>query len=64
MVAYGKAAKEWNEQAAAFDALTIGKKAGDIASFMGADNYGSADVKAAGCTVLVNGFVRAAGKIG
>ena len=64
MVAYGKAAKEWNEQAAAFDALTIGKKAADVASLMGEDNYGTADVKAAGCTILVNGFVKAAAKIG
>ena len=64
MVAYGKAAKEWNEQAAAFDALTIGKKAADIAAFKADDNYGSADVKAAGCTILVDGFVRAAAKLG
>lgn len=63
MKAYGKAPKEWFEQADAFEALCIGKKAADIDSFMGSDNYGSADVKAAGCTILVNGFVKAAVKV-
>ena len=64
MVAYGKAAREWNEQAAAFDALTIGKKAADLSALLASDNYGTADVKAAGCTILVNGFVKAAVKLG
>ena len=64
MKAYGGAAKEWFEQAAAFDAATIGKTAGEISSLMGADNYGNADLKTAGCTILVNGLVKAASKIG
>ena len=64
MVAYAGAAKEWYEQAAAFDAACVGKTASEIAGFMGADNYGNADLKAAGCTILVNGFVKAAQKIG
>ncbi len=64
MVAYGGAAKEWYVQAAAFDAACVGKTASEIAGFMGADNYGNADLKAAGCTILVNGLVKAASKIG
>lgn len=63
MVAYGGATKEWFEQAAAFDAACVGKTASEIAGLMGSDNYGNADLKAAGCTVLVNGFVKAAQKI-
>ena len=64
MVAYGGAAKEWYAQAAAFDAACVGKTASEIAGFVGADNYGNADLKAAGCTILVNGLVKAAQKIG
>ncbi len=62
MKAYGGSAKEWFEQAAAFEAAVIGKTKADIASLMAEDNYGSADIKAAGCTILVNGFVKAAEK--
>ena len=64
MVAYGGAAKEWFEQAAAFDAACIGKTANEINSLMGADYKGNADLQAAGCTVYVSGFVKAATKIG
>ena len=64
MVAYGGAAKEWFEQADAFNALCIGKTASDVNALMGSDNYGNADVKAAGCTILVNGLVKAAAKVG
>ena len=64
MVAYGGAAKEWFEQAAAFDAACIGKTASEIGSLMGADYKGNADLQAAGCTVYVSGFVKAATKIG
>ena len=63
MVAWGGAAKEWYAQAAAFDAACVGKTASEIAGLMGSDNYGNADLKAAGCTILVNGFVKAAQKI-
>lgn len=55
--------KEWFEQAAAFDAACVGKTSGEIASLMGADNYGNADLQAAGCTILVDGFVKAAAKL-
>ena len=64
MVAYAGAAKEWYAQAAEFDKACVGKTASEIASFVGSDNYGNADIKAAGCTILVNGFVKAAQKIG
>ncbi len=64
MKAYGGAALEWYEQAAAFDAACVGKTASEIAAMMGEDNYGTADLKNAGCTILVNGFVKAAAKIG
>ena len=64
MKAYGGAAKEWYEQADAFNVATIGKTADEIASLMGADNYGSAELKNAGCTIQVSGLVKAASKIG
>ena len=64
MVAYGGAAKEWYQQAAAFDAACLGKTASEIAGLMGADYKGVADVQAAGCTIYVSGFVKAATKIG
>ena len=56
--------KEWNEQAAIFDAQCVGKTASEVASLKGDNNYGSSDLQSAGCTVLVNGFVAAAAKIG
>lgn len=64
MKLYGGAAKEWYEQANAFDAACVGKKASEISSLAGADNYAAADLKAAGCTIIVSGFVKAAAKIG
>ncbi len=64
MVQYGQAAKEWFEQADAFNALCIGKTASEITALCAADNYGTDAVKTAGCTILVNGFVKAAAKIG
>lgn len=64
MKAYAGAAKEWFEQAAAFDAACIGKTAKDIEGLIGADSKGNADLQAAGCTIDVSGFVKAASKIG
>ena len=63
MVAYGGAAKEWFEQAAAFDAACVGKTAAEIANLMGEDGKGVADVQSAGCTIYVTGFVKAFSKI-
>lgn len=64
MKAYGGSAKEWFEQAAAFDAACLGKTVSEVASLMGADGKGVADVQAAGCTIYVSEFVKAASKIG
>ncbi len=65
MVASGVATKEWFEQADAFNATCVGKTISEISGLMEADNYyGNADVKAAGCTIMVNGFVKAAAKLG
>lgn len=63
MKLYGGAAKEWYEQAAAFDTACVGKTASEISAMIGSDNYGNADLKGVGCTVLVNGFVKAASKM-
>ena len=64
MVAYGGAKAEWYKQAAAFDAACVGKTVKEIASLMGADYKGVADLQTAGCTVYVSGFVKAASKLG
>lgn len=63
MVTYGGAKKEWFEQAAAFDAACVGKTAQEIAGLVGTDGKGTADLQAAGCTIYVTGFVKAASKI-
>ena len=63
MVAYGGAAKEWYEQAAAFDSVCLGKTAGEIEGLIGEDFKGTEEVQTAGCTVYVSGFVKAASKI-
>ena len=62
MVAYGGSAKEWFEQAAAFDAACIGKTATEIAGLVAEDGKGVADLQSAGCTIYVTGFVKAASK--
>ncbi len=63
MTTYGGAAKEWFEQAAAFDAACVGKTAAEIAKLVGTDGKGTADLQSAGCTILVSGLVKAASKI-
>ena len=64
MKAYGGSAKEWYEQAAAFDAACIGKTAAEIAGLVAEDSKGNADLQAAGCTIMVSDLVKAASKIG
>ncbi len=64
MVAYGGAGMEWYAQAAAFDALCVGKSVAEIGTLVGADGYGAEDVVSAGCTIRVDGFARAASKLG
>ena len=63
MVAYGGSAKEWFEQADAFDAACVGLAGSEIAGLMGADYKGIDTLKAAGCTIYVSDFVAAASKI-
>lgn len=64
MKAYGGSAKEWYEQAAAFDAACIGKTISELAGLQTEDGKGTADLQAAGCTISVSDFVKAASKIG
>ncbi len=63
MVAYGGAAKEWYQQAAAFDAACIGKTADEISGLVGEDSKGVESLQNAGCTIDILGFVKAAVKI-
>jgi len=63
MVAYGGAAKEWNEQADAFDATCIGKTATEIAALVAENGYNGVDALVnAGCTIGVADMVKAAVK--
>ncbi|MBP3618891.1 MAG: hypothetical protein J6J38_12710 [Lachnospiraceae bacterium] len=55
--------KEWNEQAAAFDAACVGKTVAEISGLANVDGYGNADLQTAGCTMGIDGFVKAAGKL-
>jgi len=55
--------KEWNEQAAAFDAACVGKTVAEVEALAGADGYGNADLQTAGCTMAVGGFTKAASKL-
>lgn len=62
MVAYGGAAKEWFEQADAFDAACIGNDVSGILALEADDGKGTADLQAAGCTIDISGFIKAATK--
>ena len=62
MVAYGGAAKEWFEQAAAFDAACVGKTTAEIAGLQAEDGKGVSDLQTAGCTIDITDFVKAATK--
>ena len=61
MKAYGGAAKEWFEQANAFDDTCLGKTATEIVGLATDGKAGDALVSA-GCTVSVSGMVKAAEK--
>ena len=63
MKTYGNAVAEWYAQAAAFDAACAGKTVTEIKALMGEDKYAVGDLKAS-CSILVDGFVKAASKIG
>ncbi|MBR5441992.1 MAG: hypothetical protein IKV44_03475 [Clostridia bacterium] len=69
MAAYGKkhdgsegAAKEWFEQAAAFDAALVGKTAAEFAALAGEDSYATGDLATAGCTMAIGDMIAAAVK--
>ena len=55
--------KEWFEQAAAFDALCIGKTATEIQALLADGGKGTEDVINAGCTMKIGDMVAAAAKI-
>ncbi|MBE6585706.1 MAG: hypothetical protein E7645_04165, partial [Ruminococcaceae bacterium] len=59
MVAYGGAAKEWFEQAAAFETLIVGKTLDEIKALVAAENKGTDEVVNAGCTIMIHEFVKA-----
>ncbi len=67
MAAYGKdlngdgVVKEWNEQAAAFDAALVGKTATEIGALV-TNGYGTEEVQTAGCTIAITNMVAAAVK--
>ena len=56
--------KEWFEQADAFNAACVGKKAGDVNSLLGENGYANGDLQTAGCTIAISAFVKAAAKLG
>ena len=64
MVAYGGAKAEWYKQADAFEGLCAGKTAAEVTAFLAEGDKGTADVQAAGCTIMIDGFTKAAAKIG
>ncbi len=55
-------AKEWDAQAADFDAALVGKTAAEISALAAEDGYGVADLQTAGCTINVAEMVKAAVK--
>jgi len=64
MKTYGGAAKEWFEQADAFDKACIGKQPGEIPTLLRDNGYGVSGLQQAGCTIRVSEFAKAAAKIG
>ena len=54
------AVKEWNEQAAAFDAALVGKTSADFAGFAAEDGYATGDLATAGCTMAIGDMIKAA----
>ena len=64
MVTPGGAKKEWFEQADAFAGVCVGKTTAEIWVMCNGSNSGAEEVQAAGCTIDVYGFVKAAVKTG
>lgn len=59
MKAYGGAKKEWFEQVDAFTALVVGKTVDEVKALVAAENKGTEEVINAGCTIMINDFVKA-----
>ena len=59
MVTYGGAAKEWYEQADAFESVVKGKTLSEVKALVAGENKGNGEVVSAGCTIMVNEFVLA-----
>ena len=66
MSAYGKKhdgsegkVLEWFEQADIFEETVKGKTLDEVKAFMGEDTYAVGDLAAAGCTVHIDGFIKA-----
>ncbi len=56
--------KEWNEQAAAFDAACVGKTVSELSALADETGYGIADLQTAGCTMNISDFIKTAAKLG
>ena len=63
MVQYGNAVQEWYAQADTFCKACIGRTVSEVTSLMREDRYGTDSLQKAGCTIAVDGFVRAVSKI-
>lgn len=59
MKAYGGSAKEWFEQADAFEATVVGKTIAEVKALVADGGKGTADVINAGCTIAIADFVLA-----
>ena len=59
MVTYGGAAKEWFEQADAFESVVVGKTLDEIKALVAEGGKGTDAVISAGCTIAVTEFVGA-----
>jgi hypothetical protein len=59
MVTYGGAAKEWFEQADAFESVVVGKTLDEIKALVAEGGKGTDAVISAGCTIAITEFVGA-----
>ena len=59
MVAYGGAAKEWFEQADAFETVVCGKTLTEVKALVAGEGKGTDAVISAGCTIGISDFVLA-----
>ena len=59
MVAYGKAKKEWFEQADAFETVVVGKTIEEVKALVADGGKGNQEVVNAGCTIAITDFISA-----